>query len=93
MSGENTDAPRPDPLHNSAMSAPCVCPVCGDAIGVYEPVLVIDGGWARTSSLLREPLLGSGADVVIHRACGLKLGLHAPDDGTSTSAGPCARDG
>lgn len=71
----------------------CSCPVCGDVIGVYEPVLVIGAGRARTSSLLREPRLGSSEDVVIHRGCGLELGLEGLDDGTSTSAGPCSRDG
>ena len=75
------------------MSGRCSCLVCRDVIGVYEPVLVIGGGTVRTSSLLREPRLGSGVDVVIHRACGPELGLRGLVEGTSTSAGSCSRDG
>jgi len=68
------------------------CPLCGDVIGVYEPVMVVGGGTARTSSRAREPLVGSDEDVVLHRACGLDLGIWAPDAGASTSAGPCSSD-
>jgi len=74
------------------MSRRLCCPLCGDVIGVYESVLVVGGGTARTSSLAREPLVGSCEDVVIHRACGLDLGICAPDDGTSTNVGPRSSD-
>ena len=34
------------------------CAICGDAIGVYEPLLAIDRDSARPASLAREPDLG-----------------------------------
>jgi len=58
-----------------------LCPVCNDVIGVYEPLLVVDAESARTSSLAREPPLGSGHGVIIHRACGSRLGIASVDDG------------
>jgi hypothetical protein len=75
-----------------AVSRRLLCPLCGDVIGVYEPVLVVGEGTARTSSLAREPHLASGEDVVIHRTCGVDAGILAPDDGASTTAEPCSND-
>ena len=51
------------------MSDSISCPVCNEAIGVYEPVIVIGEGLARTTSLAREPLLRRSGDTVVHRAC------------------------
>jgi hypothetical protein len=45
------------------------CPVCSNAIGVYEPVVAFYRGDARTTSLAKEPALGSGEETVVHRAC------------------------
>lgn len=68
------------------------CPLCGDVIGVYEPLLVVGGGSARLSSLIREPLLGSGEDVIVHHACGLGLGIPGLEGGISASAEPYSQD-
>jgi hypothetical protein len=75
------------------MSGRLFCSLCGDVIGVYEPLLVVGGGAVRTSSVAREPLVGSGEDVVIHRACGLDLGISGPDHAGSSSAERCSNDG
>ena len=61
------------------------CPVCGDVIGVYEPLLVVGAGSARTSSLAREPLLGGGEAVVVHLACGDGLGVTGHDAAATKS--------
>jgi hypothetical protein len=50
------------------------CMICGDVLGVYEPLLVVGQKGGRTSSLAREPLLGSGDEMLMHRACGLDFG-------------------
>lgn len=44
------------------------CRVCGDAIGVYEPVVVCDDASPRTTSLAAEPTLDAGASFY-HRLC------------------------
>lgn len=56
-----------------------LCSLCGDVIGVYEPLVAVGIGSMRTSSLLREPALRSGPEVLAHRACGADLGLEAAD--------------
>jgi hypothetical protein len=43
------------------------CRVCGDVIGVYEPVVVCDAS-PRTTSLAAEPTLDAGARCY-HRLC------------------------
>jgi hypothetical protein len=55
------------------MSARFICLVCGDAIGVYEPVLVRVDGQVRITSLAREPALGSANDLLVHVPCGSRL--------------------
>lgn len=51
------------------------CSVCGDVIGVYEPLVAVAVGSVRTSSLAREPALGSGPEILLHLVCGEDLGL------------------
>jgi hypothetical protein len=48
------------------------CPACGDALGVYEPLVAISRGSARITSLAREPDVQSGTDAVVHRTCALE---------------------
>jgi hypothetical protein len=48
---------------------PAICPTCGERMGVYEPLVVIDGDEVRTTSRTREPLLMLEDVLVIHRAC------------------------
>jgi len=55
------------------------CAVCGGVIGVYEPVVVLGDGSARSSSLAREPALGSGSEVLAHDACGAEIRVGAAD--------------
>jgi hypothetical protein len=53
------------------MNGALLCAVCGDVIGVYEPIVVIDRGIARDTSLAKEPLLtAAGQERIVHRACG-----------------------
>ena len=44
------------------------CPVCDDVIGVYEPIVVLEPGGLRHTSILNEPMLDSD-QIVMHRAC------------------------
>lgn len=46
-----------------------LCPVCGDAIGVYEPMIVITGGGARRTSRAREPSLTQDDGILVHASC------------------------
>ena len=55
------------------------CSACGDALGVYEPLVAIRRGSARVSSLAREPDLQSGADALVHHSCAV--------EGRATAAG------
>jgi len=48
------------------------CPACGDALGIYEPVVAITRGRGRVTSLAREPDAGAVAEVLVHRKCALE---------------------
>jgi hypothetical protein len=46
------------------------CTVCGDRIGIYEPVSVLSQGTVRESSLAREPELRyQNEAMLMHPAC------------------------
>jgi hypothetical protein len=49
--------------------APVRCQTCGDVIGVYEPVVVLEPPGRRETSLAAEPELRDSAPVCHHRAC------------------------
>jgi hypothetical protein len=51
----------------------CTCSICGEPIGVYERVLVIEDDSARASSLAREPDVGDHGATLIHRECAPRL--------------------
>jgi hypothetical protein len=55
------------------------CSACGDALGVYEPLVAISRGSGRITSLAREPNVQSGTDALVHRNCAL--------EGRATQAG------
>ena len=40
-----------------------LCNLCGEVIGVYEPVTVARGNWVRATSLVLEPELSDAAGV------------------------------
>jgi hypothetical protein len=66
------------------MQAGLRCSACGDAIGTYEPVVVIQRGSVRGTSVAREPGLAAGAEAIVHRSCvesgrAEPLGLRASD--------------
>jgi hypothetical protein len=44
------------------------CAVCGDVIGFYEPVVVLDDSGLRETSLLNEPMLVA-EQVAMHQDC------------------------
>jgi hypothetical protein len=48
---------------------PLRCAHCGDVIGVYEPLVVVHDGVARTTSAAAEPHLGEEPGERFHRAC------------------------
>jgi hypothetical protein len=45
-----------------------LCEECGEAIGVYEP-LVVGGGYERTTSRAAEPELRANGCPYYHRDC------------------------
>ena len=45
------------------------CDRCGDVIGTYEPVIVVNNGGARRTSLAAEPGLASRPGEHYHRPC------------------------
>lgn len=45
------------------------CVQCGDRIGVYEPIVVIELTGVRTTSIAREPKLHQSALPMFHAAC------------------------
>jgi hypothetical protein len=55
------------------MSDVCTCSICGEALGVYERVLVIGTDSARSTSLAREPDVGDDGATVIHRDCAPRI--------------------
>lgn len=60
------------------------CSACGDALGVYEPLVAIDRGSARITSLAREPEAESVASALVHRSCAV--------EGRAAAAGLSAAD-
>lgn len=50
------------------------CQTCGDIIGVYEPIVVMEPRGHRETSLAAEPELRDSAPVCLHRACADDLG-------------------
>ena len=68
-------------MEASPVSAPdpvLRCALCNDAIGVYEPALVIENGRTRRTSLAREPLLPAARTTLIHGRCASEAGYSAP---------------
>lgn len=45
------------------------CDHCAEAIGVYEPMVVVAGGEARETSRAAEPTVGSEPGKRYHHAC------------------------
>jgi hypothetical protein len=48
---------------------PLRCHGCGDVIGVYEPMTIVDAGRARETSVAAEPGSSAEWDGWFHRAC------------------------
>jgi hypothetical protein len=46
-----------------------VCPLCGDRIGVYEPMIVITPYGARRTSRANEPRLPESGAILLHNGC------------------------
>lgn len=46
-----------------------VCRLCGDRIGVYEPMIVITPYGARRTSRAREPTLPQSGSILLHDGC------------------------
>ncbi|HSC02815.1 MAG TPA: hypothetical protein VLC49_05830 [Solirubrobacteraceae bacterium] len=46
-----------------------LCPLCGDRIGVYEPMIVITPYGARRTSSACEPTLPQSGAILLHEAC------------------------
>lgn len=52
-----------------------MCEVCGETIGVYEPLVVYTGAGARTTSRAAEPELKATGSFAYHRGCYAALTL------------------
>ena len=46
-----------------------VCPLCGDRIGVYEPMIVITRYGARRTSRGHGPRLAESGAILLHEGC------------------------
>jgi hypothetical protein len=46
-----------------------ICAYCGERVGVYEPIVVVDPGGSRTTSLAREQELEPDRAPVMHADC------------------------
>ena len=46
-----------------------ICPLCGDRIGVYEPMIVITRYGARRTARACEPLLPERGEILLHDGC------------------------
>jgi hypothetical protein len=55
---------------------PFTCHRCGEVIGVYEPLVLVEGAHARTTSRAAEPDLRRGSNECYHRDC-YGVGRHA----------------
>jgi len=62
--------PSARPAIVQRVSSRMFCPVCGDVMGVYEPLLAVSRLGSRITSLGREPLLRSSDELIVHLACG-----------------------
>jgi hypothetical protein len=51
------------------MGQPMRCGRCGEVIGIYEPVVLLIHGSARTTSAAAEPRVGDKPGPHFHRAC------------------------
>ena len=56
------------------------CGHCGEVIGVYEPLIVIEGREARTTSRAAEPDSGADGSACFHADCYVSAAARrAPD--------------
>jgi hypothetical protein len=53
------------------------CGQCGDVIGIYEPLVLVCEGRARTTSVGAEPQVGEEPGERFHRACAESLAVLA----------------
>ena len=51
---------------------PC-CQTCGDVVGVYEPIVLMEPTGRRETSIAAEPGLRDAGLVCHHRACADRL--------------------
>jgi hypothetical protein len=51
------------------MASRLICDHCADAIGVYEPLVVVIGGEVHETSRAAEPAIGSEAAERYHLTC------------------------
>jgi hypothetical protein len=67
--------------------------VCGDVIGVYEPLLVCGQAQTRSTSLAREPELHDTNDMLLHGSCAARVNraAHGASAGISAPAPNAAR--
>jgi hypothetical protein len=59
----------PSPIVDLMEGDPPRCASCGLAIGMYEPIAVVEGGSMRITSLAREPQLAADTTGLMHHSC------------------------
>jgi len=55
-----------------------MCAHCGDRIGVYERMIVVEGELTRVTSRAREPEISESSGRLLHAGCALSAGIE-PD--------------
>lgn len=71
--------PERPPARGRLTVSRVICDHCADAIGVYEPVVVVVGEEARVTSRAAEPMVGSQPGERYHRACYIERFGPAPN--------------
>lgn len=66
------------------------CDYCGDAIGVYEPIVVIADGLPFNTSRAAEPSIGGAAGARYHHGCYLEYEQRPVAEDGQTARGAAA---
>jgi hypothetical protein len=73
------------PSSTPSAGPPLRCDRCGELLGVYEPLIALEGDALRGTSLAAERTAPAGA-TYLHRACHLRGGGVLPPEDHGTAA-------
>lgn len=69
LDGDMTEPPESRRLDGD-MTEPLYCQLCGEVIGVYEPLVVSESSYARVTSRAAEPALPATGSYCHHSCIG-----------------------